>query len=73
MILGISRSGYYRYLKAQPRQREQENKLLLKEIQRIHRESRQTYGSPRIHSQLKRLGHHCSRQRVARLMKKSRD
>jgi putative transposase len=71
MILNVSRSGYYRYLKAIPSQREQENEILLKEIQRIHRESRQTYGSPRIHAELKRLGHQCSRRRVARLMKKA--
>lgn len=68
-LLGVSRSGYYRYLNAKPCQRQQGNEILLQEIKRLHRESRQTYGSPRIHAQLKQLGHQCSRRRVARLMK----
>lgn len=38
-------------------------------IMRIHRESRGTYGSPRIHEQLKREGVRCSNKRVARLMR----
>lgn len=40
-------------------------------IQGIHQQSRQTYGSPRIHAALKDQGESCSRQRVARLMKKA--
>lgn len=71
IILGVSRSGYYHYLNAPPSQRDKENEILLKEIQRIHGESRQTYGSPRIHAELKRLGHRCSRRRVARLMREA--
>ena len=37
----------------------------------IHKESRQTYGSPRIHAELFAQGKKCSRKRVARLMKKA--
>lgn len=39
------------------------------EIQEIHRQSRQTYGSPRIHVDLQEKGIFCSENRVARLMK----
>ena len=44
---------------------------MLAEIVRIHRESRRTYGSPRIHAELKDKGHRCGRHRVARLMREN--
>lgn len=68
-ILGVSRSGYYRFLKAKPNARNQENQHLLQKIRLIHQMSRETYGSPRIHAELKAKGERCSRRRVARLMK----
>lgn len=34
----------------------------------IHRESRQTHGSPRVHAALRQDGMRCSRKRVARLV-----
>ena len=40
-------------------------------IQAIYEASRQTYGSPRIHAELKEQGETCSRQRVARIMKQA--
>lgn len=39
------------------------------EIERVHKESKQTYGSPRIHAKLRSNGIRCGRKRVARLMK----
>lgn len=68
-VLGVSRSGYHRFLKAKPSAREGENKKLLEKICHIHQESYGTYGSPRIHAELKARGENCSRRRVARLMK----
>jgi len=44
---------------------------LLKEIREIHKQSRQTYGSPRITRELHNRGYRCSRARVARLMSKN--
>lgn len=38
----------------------------------IHEQSRRTYGSPRIHAELKDEGTRVSRKRVARLMRESR-
>jgi transposase InsO family protein len=69
-VLGVSRSGYYRFLKAKPSLRDQENKRLLEKIRLIHQSSFETYGSPRIHAELKASGETCSRKRVAKLMKK---
>lgn len=41
----------------------------LAQIRAIHRQSRRTYGSPRLHAELRELGHRCGRHRVARLMR----
>jgi putative transposase len=38
-------------------------------IAEIHLRSRRTYGSPRVHAELRRLGVSCGRKRVARLMR----
>jgi transposase InsO family protein len=38
-------------------------------IVEVHERSRRTYGAPRVHAELRRLGHRCSRKRVARLMR----
>lgn len=70
-VLGVSRSGYYRFYKKRPGLRAQSNACLLEEIKQIHKASRGTYGSPRIHAELKARGHRCSRPRVARLMKQA--
>jgi transposase InsO family protein len=70
-ILGVSRSGYYRFLQAKPSCRQQEKERLIMKIKQIYEASRQTYGSPRIHAELKDQGETCSRPRVARLMRQA--
>lgn len=69
-MLGVARSGYYKYRNKQPSKRQKENDVLLQTIRAIHKMSRQTYGSPRIHAELKAQGFQCSRPRVARIMQK---
>jgi len=68
-VMGVTRSGYYHFLSAEPSAREQENKRLVEKIRLIHQTSHETYGSPRIHAELKAQGETCSRRRIARLMK----
>lgn len=68
-VLGVSRSGYYAWRQRPESQRQKENRKLLTMIKAIHRESRQTYGSPRIHAELRERGVHCGENRVARLMR----
>jgi transposase InsO family protein len=69
-VLGVSRSGYYHFLKTGPSARDRENQRLLEKIILIHKTSFETYGSPRIHAELKANGETCSRRRVTKLMKR---
>jgi hypothetical protein len=55
-LLRICHSSYYAWKKRKPSQREQENQALIEHIRRIHKLSRKTYGSPRVHAQLRNVG-----------------
>lgn len=68
-VLGVSRSGYYRWRGRGPSERAQKNKDLTMKITQIWEHSAKTYGSPRIHAALLADGEKLSRPRVARLMK----
>ena len=67
--LGVGNSGFYTWLNRPESPRSRESGRLLMEIKAVHRRSRKTYGSPRIHAELNETGHACSRYRVARLMR----
>ena len=68
-VLEVSTSGYYDWRKRPESQRQKQDRRLVVEIKAIHRESRRSYGSPRIHDELKGRGLHCGKKRVARLMR----
>jgi putative transposase len=67
-VLGVARSGFYAWSSRPPSARSQRDAALRAAIVEIHRQSRRTYGSPRIHAELRARGQRCSRKRVARLM-----
>jgi transposase InsO family protein len=67
-VLGVSPSGYYEWQARATSQRSSDNEALLALIRKIHHASRGTYGSPRVHAALRRAGHGCGENRVARLM-----
>ena len=67
--LNVSRSGYYAWRERQQQGASRQNQALLEHIQRIHKQSRGTYGSPRVWAQLKAEGFEVNRKRVARLMR----
>lgn len=70
-VFKISKSGYYDQSHSIPSKRDNENRVLLFEIRRIHEQSKASYGSPRITTELKSRGFDVSRPRVARLMKQN--
>ena len=68
-VLGVSTSGYYAWRGRRPSQRALEDAVLTETIAAIHKDSRGTYGSPRIHAELRDdHGVRCATKRVARLM-----
>ena len=69
--LGISVSGYYAWRTRQESQHQQTDEMLLKEIRVVYQAGRGLYGSPRVHAALQQQGIHCSRKRVARLMRQA--
>ena len=68
-VLGISTSGYYAQRKRQPSALKQRRDTLLEKIQKVFTESRQTYGSPRIHKELKEQGERICENTIARWMR----
>lgn len=71
-LLAVSVSGFYDWLQRGQSKRAIEDERLTEKIVRFHRGSRFTYGSPRIHKDLKAAGHDVGRKRVARLMRSAR-
>ncbi len=67
-VLAVSVSGFYAWLRRGKSQRAQDDETLTEKIVMFHCWSRFTYGSPRIHRDLKAAGHKVGRKRVARLM-----
>ena len=69
--LEVSPSGYYDWQKRRtaPGVRAVQNQALAQEIDTLHAQSRQTYGSPRILEALRKQGRRHGRNRIARLMK----
>lgn len=67
-VAGVSRSGYYASRIRPESQRARENRCLTVGIRTIWDESRKTYGSPRVHAELRARGIRCSANRIARLM-----
>ena len=68
-VLGVSRSGYYAWRDRTPSAHAVRDGELGALCQEIYSRSRRTYGSPRVHAELARLGQRTARKRVARLMR----
>ena len=68
-LLEVSRSAYYEWRKQAPTSRQLADEELGERIERIHADSRGTYGWPRVHRALRAEGVHASRKRVARIMR----
>jgi putative transposase len=70
--LAVSPAGYYAWAARPESRRTAANRRLVTMIRAIHTESRNTYGSPRIHATLQAQGQRVSTHRVARLMRAGR-
>jgi transposase InsO family protein len=70
-VLSVSRSGYYAWRDRPESDRAKDNRRLLSRIKAIHKKSRHTYGSPRVHRQLVVEGEACGTGRVERLMRRN--
>jgi len=68
-VLGVSRSAYYEWARGVSHQKDVADAVLAVHIKAIHRRSRRTYGSPRVHAELVAEGHRVGVNRVARLMR----
>lgn len=71
-VLGVSRSGFYRWVAAAPARaaRRAAEAELAEEIRAIHAEWDGTYGSPRVTAELRDTGRPVNHKRVERVMRR---
>ena len=68
-VLEVSRAGFYKW-RAQPlAERVKADAVLAARIRAVHTGRRRSYGSPRVHRELRDLGIRCGEKRVARVMR----
>jgi len=68
----VHRSGYYQWLEKPTSNRELENQKILIQIKDAFKASNGVYGHRNIHKDLKELGVHVNKKRVARLMSEAK-
>jgi putative transposase len=68
-VLRVSKASYYAWTHRLASTRTTTDAALTTEIREIHQTSRRTYGSPRVHEELKARGKRHGRKRVARIMR----
>jgi putative transposase len=69
--LQVSRSGYYAARQRGPSSRLQRQTDLTARIRTIHQASRESYGAPRVHVELRAQKVPCCRNTVAKLMRRA--
>jgi putative transposase len=68
-VVGAAASGFYAWLRRGPARREGADRGLGARVEAVFAASRGTYGSPRVHAELRAQGVRVGRNRVARLMR----
>jgi putative transposase len=67
-VLGVSKAGYYSWRHRPPSAHARADEMLLARIKTVYISSRQIYGAPRVHAELRAAGERHGRKRIARLM-----
>ncbi|MBW1752932.1 MAG: IS3 family transposase [Deltaproteobacteria bacterium] len=70
-VMGVSRSGYYKYLKTVHENKMDPDFELIAKVREIHSDTRGSYGSRRMSSQLRDDGYDVGRYRARSLMNKA--
>jgi len=68
-VLGVSETGYHAWRHRPPSTHALADAALLKRVRTVHASSRETYGAPRVHAELRAGGERHGRKRIARLMR----
>ena len=68
-VLGVSKAGYYAWRHRPLSAHARADEALLARIKTVYISSRQTYGAPRVHAELRAAGERHGRKRIARLMR----
>jgi putative transposase len=69
-VLEVSAAGYHAWRRRAPSRRALRDRELERMIEAAFRDSRETYGAPRIQAELRAQGVHVGKKRVARLMRR---
>lgn len=70
-VLEVSRSGFYAWRSRPDSKRSKHHRELVTEMRRIHSDrNMKSYGSPRVHQELVSRGKMCSKNTVAKLMRR---
>jgi putative transposase len=67
--LRVTRQGYYAFAARPPSSRASNDKVLLEQVGRVHTESEERYGSPRVRLELRYRGVRVGKKRVERAMR----
>ena len=70
-VLGVSESGFHAWRQRPASAHAAADAALLKRVRTVHASSRETYGAPRVHAELRAGGEKHGRKRIARLMREA--
>lgn len=71
-VLGVTRGGFYAWLRRGVSERRRRRAELATKIARVHADHRRVYGSPRVTAALRAEGERVSEKTVARIMRENR-
>ena len=70
-VLGVSESGFHAWRRRPTSAHARADAALLKRVRTVHASSRDIYGAPRVHAELRARGEKHGRKRIARLMRQA--